>query len=277
MVTLLKPAQHAALLDVLDAVDCALCERFANNASECPPEARAWLECSGENVVSLDFDTLHVGAAGRLSSRIGDLTALTKLSVRYTKLVGDLPSQLGKLERLRVLYIPGNGHLNEQTLPTVLSRLSLLQELDVSDCRFVGAVPALPTGLTDCTLQGGDDSNCLSCGAIVPSVCMSGCAEQARPCPTLAPTTTILTTTSNATLAASGESAPVALIVGVVIGVVVAIALVAAGFVWGRNRMQAQSEAAAAAAAPPPDMVYTAVVLPTEPRASEYEEGRIIN
>lgn len=288
---LLKSSQHAALLAVLDAIGCDNCERFPNNATACPLSA-FWLGCTGEDVTLLDFDTTRVGAQGRLSTRIGELTALTKLSIRYTRLVGDLfPAQLSHLERLRILYVPGNTQIAEQGLPTWLSRLSLLEELDVSDCRLVGPVPALPSGITDCVLQASDDDgNCLNCSSVALPVCSAGCAIQSRVCPMLAPATmppvpTAVVTTAagaNATMAAAAGSAPVALIVGVVVGIIVAIALVAAGFVWGRNRVLAKGEArghdarsAAKEESGASDTTYSAVVLPPEARPSEYEEGRV--
>jgi hypothetical protein len=83
------------------------------------------------NIIHFDFSALRLAKLGAVvSSEIGALTHLTSLrlevSHRFQDSVGAMPTELGRLTRLRSLVLSGTRFLGR--IPSELSRLTALTE-----------------------------------------------------------------------------------------------------------------------------------------------------
>ncbi|KAK2999194.1 hypothetical protein RJ639_024284 [Escallonia herrerae] len=77
--------------------------------------------------------------SGQLSSQVGNLINLGKLSVTENKLSGEIPAALGDCPVLEFLYMQNN--LFEGTIPSSLQRLKGIQVMDLSQNNLSGHIP----------------------------------------------------------------------------------------------------------------------------------------
>jgi Leucine-rich repeat (LRR) protein len=98
----------------------------------------AGIKCAQGKVVAIQLP--FKGLAGALSDKVGQLTALRKLSLHDNALGGQLPASLGFLPELRGVYLFNNRFAG--AVPPQLGGCALLQTLDLSGNFLSGAVPA---------------------------------------------------------------------------------------------------------------------------------------
>lgn len=119
-----------------------------------------------ERVVELDINTFPTNTQGSLSSEIGKLTGLRKLSIKGT-LSGTLPASISNLTKLVYLHIETNGAI-AGTLPDDIHKLSALEYLTLKKI-ITGNIPAAIGqlgNLTDLNLSGGSIT-----GSIPDEIC----------------------------------------------------------------------------------------------------------
>ena len=140
------PEQRQAWKDVLDGLgkDALLpCEdpndydKCRNNACECAvgscrfrPNVCDGVSAKGKKLVRVDFHESNV--PGTLSAAIGNLTDVTMINIRYTRMSGTLPASitgLSKLETLRFGNPLGTDPTLSGTIPADIGRLTRLKTL----------------------------------------------------------------------------------------------------------------------------------------------------
>ncbi|KAK2976303.1 hypothetical protein RJ640_002731, partial [Escallonia rubra] len=77
--------------------------------------------------------------SGQLSSQVGNLINLGKLSISGNKLSGEIPAALGNCPVLEFLYMQNN--LFKGTIPSSLQRLKGIQVMDLSQNNLSGRIP----------------------------------------------------------------------------------------------------------------------------------------
>lgn len=80
------------------------------------------------------------GLRGQLTTKIGQLQALRKLSLHDNEIGGSIPKELGLLPNLRGLQLFNNKFTG--TVPPGLGSCPSLQVLDLSNNKLVGGIPA---------------------------------------------------------------------------------------------------------------------------------------
>ena len=89
------------------------------------------------------------GINGSIPTQLGQLTALTSLSLGSNLLTGNIPTQLGQLANLTSLSLTGNGISGN--IPTQLGNLTNLTSLDLRGNRLRGDMPTQLGNLTNLT------------------------------------------------------------------------------------------------------------------------------
>ncbi|XP_051130157.1 probably inactive leucine-rich repeat receptor-like protein kinase IMK2 [Andrographis paniculata] len=97
----------------------------------------AGIKCAGGQVIAITLP--WKGLAGKISSKIGQLQSLRRLSLHDNSLSGDIPATLGFLPNLRGLYLFNNKLSGN--VPPSLGNCLLLQTLDLSNNILTGIVP----------------------------------------------------------------------------------------------------------------------------------------
>ncbi|KAK8955316.1 putative leucine-rich repeat receptor-like protein kinase IMK3 [Platanthera guangdongensis] len=99
----------------------------------------AWLgvKCAQGKVISIHLPWR--GLAGRITEKIGQLTALRKLSLHDNSIGGQIPSAIGFLSDLRGLILFNNRFSGE--IPSSVGNLLRLQTLDISNNLLSGKIP----------------------------------------------------------------------------------------------------------------------------------------
>uniref|UniRef100_A0ACD5XKK8 Uncharacterized protein n=1 Tax=Avena sativa TaxID=4498 RepID=A0ACD5XKK8_AVESA len=97
----------------------------------------AGVKCSRGKVVALQLP--FKGLAGSLSDKVGQLTALRKLSLHDNALGGQVPAAIGFLRDLRGLYLFNNRFAG--AVPPALGGCAFLQTLDLSGNVLSGTIP----------------------------------------------------------------------------------------------------------------------------------------
>ncbi|KAK8935603.1 putative leucine-rich repeat receptor-like protein kinase IMK3 [Platanthera zijinensis] len=99
----------------------------------------AWLgvKCAKGKVISIHLPWR--GLAGRITEKIGQLTALRKLSLHDNSIGGQIPSAIGFLSDLRGLILFNNRFSGE--IPSSVGNLLRLQTLDISNNLLSGKIP----------------------------------------------------------------------------------------------------------------------------------------
>lgn len=137
-------SERAALIALYDSTDGA---NWTNNTgwlgvvgTEC-----GWygIICGNEHVTNINFhaNNLH----GNIPSELGQLSQLEVLYLPYNHLTGPIPVELGQLSQLRWLQLQGNYSGDSQlsgTIPSELGQLSQLQYLDLGQNQLTGNIPA---------------------------------------------------------------------------------------------------------------------------------------
>ncbi|CAM0872773.1 unnamed protein product [Alopecurus aequalis] len=100
--------------------------------------AWAGVKCSRGKVVALQLP--FKGLAGTLSDKVGQLTALRKLSLHDNALGGQVPAAIGFLRDLRGLYLFNNRFAG--AVPPALGGCAFLQTLDLSGNSLSGSIPS---------------------------------------------------------------------------------------------------------------------------------------
>ncbi|KAF3444065.1 hypothetical protein FNV43_RR13755 [Rhamnella rubrinervis] len=96
-----------------------------------------------ENLILLD-NFLN----GTIPRELGNISSLREFHLAYNPLSpGPLPSELGNLTNLEVLWLTGCNLVGQ--IPASLGRLTRLQNLDLSINRLSGSIPSSLTGLKD--------------------------------------------------------------------------------------------------------------------------------
>ncbi|KAL5209807.1 hypothetical protein ABZP36_005430 [Zizania latifolia] len=106
--------------------------------------AWAGVKCVRGKVIAIQLP--FKGLAGALSDKVGQLTALRKLSLHDNALGGQLPASLGFLRELRGVYLFNNRFSG--AVPPQLGSCALLQSLDLSGNFLSGTIPASLAGAT---------------------------------------------------------------------------------------------------------------------------------
>ncbi|KAL5219399.1 hypothetical protein ABZP36_020083 [Zizania latifolia] len=106
--------------------------------------AWAGIKCVRGKVVAIQLP--FKGLAGALSDKVGQLTALRKLSLHDNALGGQLPASLGFLRELRGIYLFNNRFAG--AVPPQVGSCTLLQTLDFSGNFLSGTIPASLAGAT---------------------------------------------------------------------------------------------------------------------------------
>ncbi|KAF0902255.1 hypothetical protein E2562_014489 [Oryza meyeriana var. granulata] len=96
------------------------------------------VKCVRGKVVAIQLP--FKGLAGALSDKVGQLTALRKLSLHDNALGGQLPASLGFLPDLRGVYLFNNRFAG--AVPPQLGGCALLQTLDLSGNFLSGTIPS---------------------------------------------------------------------------------------------------------------------------------------
>lgn len=96
----------------------------------------AGVKCARGKVIALQLP--FKGLAGALSDKLGQLTALRKLSLHDNALGGQVPASIGFLRDLRGLYLFNNRFAG--AVPAALGGCALLQTLDLSGNSLSGTI-----------------------------------------------------------------------------------------------------------------------------------------
>ncbi|XP_031496602.1 probably inactive leucine-rich repeat receptor-like protein kinase IMK2 [Nymphaea colorata] len=95
------------------------------------------IKCVRGQVISIQLPWKGLG--GRISEKIGQLSALRKLSLHDNLIQGFVPTSLGWLRDLRGVYL-FNNRLSGQIPPSIV-QCSILQALDLSNNALTGVIP----------------------------------------------------------------------------------------------------------------------------------------
>ncbi|OAY73407.1 putative leucine-rich repeat receptor-like protein kinase IMK3 [Ananas comosus] len=96
------------------------------------------IKCVRGKVIAIQLP--YRGLGGRITEKIGQLTALRKLSLHDNAVGGQIPAALGLLTDLRGLYLFNNRFSG--TIPPSVGELALLQTLDLSNNLLSGSIPS---------------------------------------------------------------------------------------------------------------------------------------
>ena len=96
--------------------------------------------CTNGRVTSLVLENLVPPLTGELPEAIGNLTALSRVSLWQNNMEGELPLSLGKLASLKSLNLNNNKFIG--TLPPQLGQLGALSALALADNAFDGSIPS---------------------------------------------------------------------------------------------------------------------------------------
>lgn len=100
-----------------------------------------WVSCADGRVTQLSVPReISQGLNGTLPAELGNLAALTHLSIEGAGLSGSLPAEFGRLGNLRFLSITDSGLSG--WLPGELGNLEKLEELDLAGNSLTGPIPA---------------------------------------------------------------------------------------------------------------------------------------
>ena len=119
---------------------------------------------SSGRVTALDLS--FMGLTGQLSPRIGELSQLTLISVRYNDLSGPIPTEFAQLTNLAWLLLYGNQLTGQ--IPPELGQLTQLLRMDIDQNRLSGEIPA-ELGALPNLLELWLDDNLLT-GSIPPAL-----------------------------------------------------------------------------------------------------------
>jgi Leucine-rich repeat (LRR) protein len=98
----------------------------------------AGIKCAQGKVVAIQLP--FKGLAGALSDKVGQLTALRRLSFHDNIIGGQVPAALGFLRELRGVYLHNNRFAG--AVPPALGGCALLQTLDLSGNFLSGSIPS---------------------------------------------------------------------------------------------------------------------------------------
>ncbi|CAD6203259.1 unnamed protein product [Miscanthus lutarioriparius] len=98
----------------------------------------AGIKCAQGKVVAIQLP--FKGLAGALSNKVGQLTALRRLSFHDNIIGGQVPDALGFLRELRGVYLHNNRFAG--AVPPALGGCALLQTLDLSGNFLSGSIPS---------------------------------------------------------------------------------------------------------------------------------------
>ncbi|KAJ0983835.1 hypothetical protein J5N97_002191 [Dioscorea zingiberensis] len=99
-----------------------------------------WLgiKCVRGRVIAIQLPGKQLG--GTLSKKMGELTALRKLSLHNNSITGSIPPALGSLPRLRGLYLFNNRLSGD--IPAAIGQCRMLVNLDLSHNLLTGSIPS---------------------------------------------------------------------------------------------------------------------------------------
>ncbi|CAN6289733.1 unnamed protein product [Urochloa humidicola] len=98
----------------------------------------AGIRCARGKVVAIQLP--FKGLAGALSDKVGQLTALRRLSLHDNIIGGQIPAAVGFLRDLRGVYLHNNRFAG--AVPPALAGCALLQTLDLSGNYLSGSIPS---------------------------------------------------------------------------------------------------------------------------------------
>ncbi|XP_010937959.2 probable leucine-rich repeat receptor-like protein kinase IMK3 [Elaeis guineensis] len=100
----------------------------------------AWvgIKCVRGKVIAIQLPWRGLG--GHISEKVGQLTALRKLSLHDNSIGGQIPSALGFLRELRGVYLFNNRFSG--TIPPSIGNCLVLQTLDLSNNLLTGSIPS---------------------------------------------------------------------------------------------------------------------------------------
>ncbi|RLN39205.1 hypothetical protein C2845_PM01G12200 [Panicum miliaceum] len=104
----------------------------------------AGIKCAGGKVVAIQLP--FKGLAGTLSDKVGQLTALRRLSFHDNIIGGQVPAAIGFLRELRGVYLHNNRFAG--AVPPALGGCALLQTLDLSGNYLSGSIPSTLANVT---------------------------------------------------------------------------------------------------------------------------------
>ncbi|OAD22816.1 putative leucine rich repeat protein, partial [Candidatus Thiomargarita nelsonii] len=93
--------------------------------------------CSGGHISELNLSSNKL--TGSIPSELGNLTQLTVLYLYSNKLTGSIPTELGNLTYLQVLWLSGNNLTG--SIPTELGNLAQLTALYLHNNKLCGEIP----------------------------------------------------------------------------------------------------------------------------------------
>jgi Leucine-rich repeat (LRR) protein len=100
----------------------------------------AWtgIKCVLGQVIAIQLPWKGLG--GHVTEKVGQLTALRKLSLHDNSIGGQIPQSLGFLRELRGVYLFNNRFSG--SIPASIGNCLLLQTLDLSNNLFTGSIPS---------------------------------------------------------------------------------------------------------------------------------------
>ena len=131
---------RAALVALYNATDGANWYVNDNWLSDAPLGEWLGVTIDGNGRV-IELDLVHGGLTGELPGELGRLNKLTKLQLSGNKLAGEIPEELGDLANLESLSFSDNLLTGE--IPAELESLIYLVNLRLSGNNLMGCVPPL--------------------------------------------------------------------------------------------------------------------------------------
>jgi len=141
------------------------------------------IECQGDHVTSIKFSRLN----GVIPSQLGLLSELTSLSLSNNNLheidyrvLTDIPTELGLLSQLTRLVLVNNQLT--RTVPSELAQLTKLTHLTLEDRYLYGGCFQWKHQISNCSSAVPFDCNCPAPAACAKTPCLTNCIKQNGDC-----------------------------------------------------------------------------------------------
>ncbi|CAH8338401.1 unnamed protein product [Eruca vesicaria subsp. sativa] len=148
---MINPVDFLALQAIRKSLDDSPGSNFFSSWDfTADPCSFAGVYCDGDNVTALNLGDPRAGSpglSGRIDPAIGNLYALTELTIVPGRIMGSLPDTISHSKNLRFLAITRNFLSGE--IPASLGELRGLRTLDLSYNQLTGSIPPSIGSLPD--------------------------------------------------------------------------------------------------------------------------------